>query len=205
MTDLAVTPAFLLASAAITLSPGPDILYVLAKGISQGRRSALVAAAGFCSGLSVHTTAAAVGLSAMLVASSAAFTAVKVCGAAYLVYLGIRAIVSKDLIAVPDQHERLPDKRIFAQAFVMNVLNPKVALFYLAFIPQFIPPNATHPGMHFMALGISFAVVALAIFSSVGVFSGSISLLIRSRPKLTFHLNRLAGLIFIALGVRLAI
>src|ERR1035437_8561587 len=99
MTALSFTPAFILTSAALAIAPGPDVLYVLAKGIAQGRRSALIAAAGFCSGLSIHTTASACGLSALLVASAAAFTVAKLLGAGYLVYLGIRAIFSRGLIS----------------------------------------------------------------------------------------------------------
>src|ERR1044071_1065546 len=136
MTAGVITPMFLLASAAITVSPGPDILYVLAKGISQGRRPALVAAAGFASGLSVHTTMAVIGLSALLMASAVGFTVVKFAGAAYLVYLGIRALFSAGLASLPVSGEPVSGKRIFAQAFAMNVLNPKVAMFFLAFLPQ---------------------------------------------------------------------
>src|SRR6185436_5020381 len=104
MTASVITPMFLLASAAITLSPGPDILYVLAKGISQGRQPALIAAAGFASGLSVHTTMAVVGLSALLMASAVGFTVVKFAGGAYLVYLGIRASMSGGLVSRSEEH-----------------------------------------------------------------------------------------------------
>src|SRR6266850_8613917 len=135
MTAVVITPIFLLASAAVTISPGPDILYVLAKGISAGRRSALIAAVGFASGLSVHTTMAVVGLSALLMASAVGFTIVKFAGGAYLVYLGIRALTSGGLVSLPASGEPMTGKRIFTQAFVMNVLNPKVAMFFLAFLP----------------------------------------------------------------------
>src|SRR5437763_4468093 len=132
-----ITPVFVLASAAVTISPGPDILYVLAKGISQGRRTAVVAAAGFASGLSVHTPMAVVGLSALLMASTVAFTIVKFVGGAYLLYLGIKAFRSGGLVSVPRSGEPLSNRRVFGQALLMNVLNPKVAMFFLAFLPQF--------------------------------------------------------------------
>jgi len=205
MTTVVITPIFLLASAAVTISPGPDILYVLAKGISAGRRSALVAAAGFASGLSVHTTMAFVGLSALLTASAVAFTIVKFAGGAYLLYLGIKAFRSGGLVSVPESGEMLPDRRIFAQAFLMNVLNPKVAMFFLAFLPQFTRPQHGNLSMQLLLLGVSFALVALVIFSIVGIFSSYIGGWLRSKPRGLRVFDYLIGSIFICLGLRLAL
>ena len=170
MTALPFTATFIFTSAALAIAPGPDILYVLAKGISQGRRSALIAAAGFCSGLSIHTAASACGLSALLVASATAFTTAKLLGAAYLIYLGARAIFSRGLISLPENQVSLSDRKIFAQAFLMNVLNPKVALFFLAFLPQFVRPERGAVPQQLILLGIGFGIISFAIFSLVGGF-----------------------------------
>ena len=204
MTANVITPVFLLTSAAIAISPGPDILYVLAKGISSGRRSALIAAAGFASGLSVHTTMAVVGLSALLMASAVAFTLIKIAGGAYLLYLGIKAFRSGGLVSLPASNELLSGRRIFAQAFLMNVLNPKVAIFFLAFLPQFTKRDQGHLSMQLLVLGIAFALVALLIFSVVGTFSAAIGLWLRAKPKGLKIFDYLIGSLFICLGLRLA-
>jgi threonine/homoserine/homoserine lactone efflux protein len=204
MTALPFTPAFILASAAIAIAPGPDNLYVLAKGISQGRRAALVAAAGFCSGLSVHTAASACGLSALLVASATAFTVVKLLGAAYLVYLGVRAILSRGFISLSENSAALADHKIFAQAFIMNVLNPKVALFFLAFLPQFARTEQGSMAQQLILLGIGFGTIAFSIFSLIGLFSAVLGQYVRAHPTMTRLLDRIAGAAFIFLGLRLA-
>ena len=204
MTANVITPVFLLTTAAIAISPGPDILYVLAKGISSGRRSVLIAAAGFASGLSVHTTMAVVGLSALLMASAVAFTLIKIAGGAYLLYLGIKAFRSGGLVSLPASNELLSGRRIFAQAFLMNVLNPKVAIFFLAFLPQFTKRDQGHLSMQLFVLGIAFALVALVIFSVVGTFSAAIGLWLRAKPKGLKIFDYLIGSLFICLGLRLA-
>jgi len=204
MASLPFTIPFFLTSAALAIAPGPDILYVLAKGVSQGRRSALIAAAGFCSGLSIHTAASACGLSALLVASATAFTIAKLLGAGYLVYLGIKAILSRGLISMPENHAALSGRKIFTQAFLMNVLNPKVALFFLAFLPQFVRTEQGSIPQQFILLGIGFGAVSFLVFALAGLFSASIGQHIRTHPTLTRTLDRLAGAAFILLGLRLA-
>lgn len=204
MTALPFTATFILASAALAIAPGPDVLYVLAKGLSQGRRSALVAASGFCSGLSIHTAASACGLSALLVASATAFSIVKFIGAGYLVFLGLKAILSRGLISLPENQAVLSDRKIFSQAFLMNVLNPKVALFFLAFLPQFIRAEQGAIAQQLVLLGIGFGLISFLIFSLVGFFSAALGQSIRSRPTLARNLDRIAGTTFILLGLRLA-
>jgi threonine/homoserine/homoserine lactone efflux protein len=196
---------FLTASAAITLAPGPDNLYVVTKGITQGRRAALIAATGFASGLSVHTTLAMVGLSALLMASAVAFTCIKILGAAYLVFLGVKALRSHGLISLPASGASLTGPRIFAQAFLMNVLNPKVALLFLAFLPQFTHPELGHLPAQLLVLGACFALIALAIFSLLGIFSSVLGAWVRSSPRLTRALDSAVGVLFILLGLSLAL
>ena len=204
MTIGPVTPVFLLASAAVIIAPGPDILYVIAKGISQGRATAIIAASGFVSGLSIHTAFAATGLSALLVASAVGFTIVKIAGGVYLIYLGVRAWLSRGLVSVPAATTDYSHPRIFAQAFLMNVLNPKVAIFFLAFLPQFIRRDSGRLPSQFVVLGLTFAALAWIIFSIMGVFSSAVGDCINTRPKFARFLDRLVGSLFIALGARLA-
>jgi threonine/homoserine/homoserine lactone efflux protein len=165
----------------------------------------LIAAAGFASGLSVHTTMAVIGLSALLMASAIGFTMVKIAGGAYLVYLGVRALFSGGLVSLPASGEPMTGRRIFAQAFAMNVLNPKVAMFFLAFLPQFTRRNQGNLSFQLLLLGISFAVIALLIFSLVGAFSGTLGVWIRSKPKGMRAFDFIVGSLFIGLGVRLAL
>jgi threonine/homoserine/homoserine lactone efflux protein len=143
-------------------------------------------------------------LSALLVASATAFTIAKLLGASYLVYLGIRAILSRGLISVPEDHVALSGRKIFAQAFLMNVLNPKVALFFLAFLPQFVRTELGAIPQQLILLGISFGIIAFLVFALAGLFSGSVGQHIRTHPTLTRSLDRVAGAAFILLGLRLA-
>jgi threonine/homoserine/homoserine lactone efflux protein len=200
-----VSWGFVAASVLITVAPGPDILYVLAKGISQGRRAAVVAACGFASGLTVHTTLAVLGVSALLMASATAFTVLKLLGGAYLLYLGIKAFRSTGLVSVPENGQELSLPRLFAQAFVMNVINPKVALFFLAFLPQFTHPEQGGAGLQLLILGAAFAVQTVVVFSLVGCFSSMLGQFIRSRRRLMRGLDFGVGGLFILLGLRLAL
>lgn len=205
MIALPYTTTFVLASAMLAIAPGPDILYVLAKGISQGRRAAIVAAVGFCSGLTIHTAASVCGLSALLIASATAFTFMKLLGAAYLVYLGIGAIFSRSLIALPENTAPVSSRKIFAQAFLMNLLNPKVALFFLAFLPQFVSADQGSVPVQLFLLGFGFGIISFAVFSFAGLFSATIGQYVRTRPVLTRLLDCIAGTAFILLGLRLAV
>jgi threonine/homoserine/homoserine lactone efflux protein len=196
-------PAFLLACVLIVLAPGPDILYVLATGAARGRTTAVVAAGGFASGLSVHTGCLAVGLSALLVASAKAFACVKIAGAGYLIWLGIKSLRSQGAISGSAGDRPMARPRIFAQAFLMNVLNPKVALFFLAFLPRFALPEQGHLFRQFLVLGGWLALLAFTIFSLVGVFSSGIGRWLRARPRATRWIDRLVGLAFLVIGVTL--
>lgn len=199
------TLLFVAASLAVIIAPGPDILYVVAKGISQGRRSAIVAAAGFCSGLSVHTALAAFGLSALLLASAVAFSIIKYAGAAYLIYVGAKAFFSHGLVSLPSGDKPMAHGKIFAQAFVMNVLNPKVVIFFLAFLPQFVRPGYGETWVQFCLLGASFAMMAFSVFSLAGIFSDAVGSFIRARQRLARGLDYAAGAFLIAVGLRIAL
>lgn len=202
MPDLAL---FLAASAAITVAPGPDNLQVLARGISQGRAAGLVAALGFAAGLTFHTTLAAFGVAALLRSSPLAFEIVKIAGGLYLVWIGIKALRSQGLASA---HERAPQplSLVFRQSVVGNMMNPKVTLFFIVFLPQFVDPNsAQRIAVQMIGLGLVFMLQTLAIFSAFGLFAGTLGVWLKRRPRVGVWLDRLAGATFIALGLRVAL
>lgn len=196
---------FLTASLALIVAPGPDNILVLTRGIAQGCGAALVSAAGASVGLVVHSAFAAVGLSALLQQSATAYSMVKYAGAAYLIYLGIKALLDRESFAVTGEAAPARLGSVFFQAVASNVLNPKVALFFLAFLPQFADPTAGGVAPQLLALGLTFALLTWMIFSALGYFSGSLGNWLASRPKLADGLRWLTGGVLIGLGLRLAL
>ncbi|CAH2929560.1 MAG: L-lysine permease [uncultured Paraburkholderia sp.] len=200
---------FLATSVAITMAPGPDNLQVLARGISQGRAAGLVAALGFAAGITFHTTLAALGVAALLRSSPLAFQAIKLAGAAYLVWIGIKALRSQGLATA---HERAPQPllTVFRQSVLGNLLNPKVTLFFVVFLPQFVQTGGAQSGaqsvtVQMLELGVLFMLQTLAVFSLFGVCAGVIGGWLRRRPRAGVWLDRLAGATFIGLGIRVAL
>ncbi len=195
---------FLTASLALIIAQGPDNILVLTRGVAQGRGAALVSAAGASLGLVVHSVFAAVGLSALLAQSAVAFSAVKYVGAAYLIYLGIKALSSREGFAVSSEAAPVGLRSVFVQGVASNVLNPKVALFFLAFLPQFADPAAGGAALQLLALGLTFALLTWMIFSVLGYFSGGLGNWLESRPDYANVLRWLTGGILVGLGLRLA-
>jgi threonine/homoserine/homoserine lactone efflux protein len=196
---------FLAASVAITVAPGPDNLQVLARGISQGRAAGLVAALGFAAGVSFHTTLAALGIAALLRSSQFAFEAVKLAGAAYLMWIGIKSLKSRGLATA---HERpsQPLSVVFRQSVIGNMLNPKVTLFFIVFLPQFVNPHGSQSVMlQMFELGGVFMLQTVVVFSLFGVCAGLIGAWLKRRPRVGVWLDRAAGATFIALGIRVAL
>jgi threonine/homoserine/homoserine lactone efflux protein len=196
---------FLTASLVVILAPGPDNILVLTRGVAQGRSAALVSASGASLGLVVHSGFAAVGLSALLAQSAVAFSVVKYVGAAYLIYLGVRALLDRRGFAVQRGEGPMPLRRVFTQAVASNVLNPKIAVFFLAYLPQFADPATGGTVLQLLALGLAFALLTLAIFSAIAVFSGTVGSWLRARPKFADGLGWLTGGVLILLGLRLAL
>lgn len=197
---------FVLASLILILVPGPDMLFMLGRSIAQGRRAGLVAAFGINAGGYVHLTAAITGLSAILLTSALAFAIVKWIGAAYLLYLGISALRDRTgalSLAAGD----LPAKSlraVFVQGFLSDVLNPKVAVFFLALLPQFVDLKAGHPVVQLLLLGLTANMLAIAVNLILVLLSAGISQSLRGNPRIAGRLQRAMGLLFIGLGVRLA-
>lgn len=195
---------FLGASAALTIAPGPDNIFVITQGITRGRKSAIVAALGMCSGVSVHTAMAAFGISAVFHSSLLAFNLVKYAGAAYLLYLAFMTLKGSTAVRF-EQAPELPPGAMFRRGFVMNVLNPKVAMFFLAFLPQFVVPQSGSVPLQMIMLGLVFMLQALVIFTLIGFFSGSIGQFFLSQPKVARWFDWLTAGVFASLGLRLAL
>jgi threonine/homoserine/homoserine lactone efflux protein len=196
---------FVAASWALIIVPGPDMLYVITRGMSQGRKAGLLSALGVTLGILVHTVFAAFGLAVLLQTSALAFLVVKYVGALYLIYLGFKALKDKSSFAPPSQPQHVDFHSIFWQGVLSNVLNPKVALFFLAFLPQFVNRDSGHIPLQMFTLGIVFALFGIMFLSVIGYFSGGIGRWLVSRSRLTRTLRWLTGGVFIGLGVRLAL
>ena len=195
---------FLGASMALTIAPGPDNIFVITQGIARGKKPAIVTAIGMCSGISIHTTAAAFGISAIFYSSLIAFNVVKYAGAAYLLYLAYRTLKEQSAIRISQADER-PAGALFRRGFIMNVLNPKVAMFFLAFLPQFVTPDTAPFPVQMLLLGFIFMVQAVIIFCFIGYFSGAIGGLILGKPGIARYFGWLTAGVFASLGVRLAL
>ena len=195
---------FLGVSMALTIAPGPDNIFVLTQGITRGRKQAIVTALGMCSGVSVHTCAAAFGISALFYSSVIAFSVVKYAGALYLLYLAWLTIRNRSSVRLATQDDR-PLSALFKRGFVMNVLNPKVALFFLAFLPQFVAPASGMVPLQMLLLGAIFMLQAVLIFCAIGYFSGGIGGYLLGRPGIARYFDWLTAGVFASLGIRLAL
>lgn len=188
---------------ALNISPGPDSLYILARTVQQGRRAGIWSLLGINAGCLVHTLAVATGLSALLAASATAFTVIKLLGALYLVWIGVQALRSKTL-SLRENVEQASYLTIFRQGLLTNVLNPKVALFFLALLPQFVSGDGQHGVLPFLLLGFSFIVTG-TLWCLVLVFAADrLTARVRRSPRLGQWLNRGVGALMIGLGLRLA-
>ena len=199
---------FLTTSLLLILVPGPDMIYVVTRGVAQGRKASLISAAGVCTGICVHTTFAALGLSALLTRSAVAFSAVKYAGAAYLIYLGAKALLGREVLAAQEGSANVPcvgSLKLYRQGVVSNVLNPKVALFFLAFLPQFVNKSGEGVGIQMLLLGLLFTLMTQAVLTGVALFSGTIGQWIRRKPGVARIVSRITGSVLIALGLRLTL
>ncbi len=199
---------FLATCIALNLTPGPDTFYILGRSVAQGRGAGVASALGIGTGALVHTLAAACGLSALLAASAYAFLAVKLMGAAYLVYLGVRMVFAKGAATASAGTAGFADASLltaYRQGLLTNVLNPKVALFFLAFMPQFISADSPDKFMAFLVLGLSFVTTGTLWSLALAWFAALLGSRLRGSSGFANVLNRAAGALFIFLGVRLAV
>jgi threonine/homoserine/homoserine lactone efflux protein len=202
------TPAlglYVIASLALIATPGQDMLYVITRSLAQGRFAGVCSAVGVCLGILVHTALAALGVGAILQASEALFVALKFAGAGYLVYLGLKLALSRAAAReFGAAGARLSPFALVWQGVPSNVTNPKIVLFFLAFLPQFVDPASAHPTRDLVFLGVLYAVLALPIKTAVGLAAGSLSQRIFERPGAITWMNRFSGTVLVALGLRLA-
>lgn len=201
---LSTLAIFIGASLVLLLTPGPAVVYIVARGVSQGWRAGVTSALAVGGGNFVHALAATAGLSALLVASAEAFTIVKWAGAAYLVWIGVRTLLGSDTKseeAPPPQ----PLSRIARQGFVVAVLNPKTAIFFLAFVPQFVNPSHGPVAWQFLILGTLFAILGIVTDSAYGVLAGALQGLVTQRRAAQRPARLVTGTLYLGLGVSAAL
>jgi RhtB (resistance to homoserine/threonine) family protein len=196
---------FLAAGILLNLTPGPDTVYILGRSIAQGREAGVASAIGISLGSIFHTCAAALGLSAVLATSALAFGTIKLIGGAYLILLGIKMILDRrKQLSLPSNFRRRTTIAAFRQGILTNILNPKVALFYLAFLPQFIDPGSSAKVPAFILLGLTFVTTGTIWCLTLAWFASVFSERLRANEAISQWLNRTAGALFIFLGLRLA-
>jgi threonine/homoserine/homoserine lactone efflux protein len=199
--DFGTFALFCAASLALAVVPGPAVLYIVAQSVDQGRLAGLVSALGICVGALVHVLAATVGLSSLLASSATAFAIVKYAGAAYLVVLGIRRLLTRETFEDDVQRAPRPHRRLFTDGVVVNVLNPKTALFFIAFLPQFVDPDAGTATLQIFGLGLLFSAIALTSDSLWALAAGTAGAWLK-RSRWYLGLKRwVTGTVLVALGL----
>jgi len=204
MPDTSTIAVFLIAAGMLLVIPGPAVLYIVARGIDQGQRAGIVSALGVQTGSLVHISAATAGLSALLVSSAAAFSVVKYAGAAYLILLGVRTLVRRDrphAVATPAPASLT---RIFAQGVLVNVLNPKTALFFFAFLPQFVDPERGSVAGQTVLFGCLFVALGICSDGLYALLSGSVGGWLKANARFARTQRYVAGGVYIGLGVATA-
>ena len=196
---------YVAASLALIATPGQDMIYVITRSLAQGRFAGVCSAVGVCIGILVHTALAALGVGAILHASETLFVALKLAGAAYLIYLGVKLLATREGregIAAPK--DRLSPGALVRQGILSNVTNPKIVLFFFAFLPQFVDPASAHATRDLALLGVLYALLALPVKAAVGIAAGSLSERVLRNPSMIAWMNRVSGGVLVALGLRLA-
>ncbi|PER32612.1 homoserine lactone transporter [Bacillus cereus] len=193
---------FLLTGILLNLIPGADTMYIVGRSISQGRKAGVYSVFGIITGSLVHTLLVAFGLSIILTKSIVLFNTIKVIGVIYLVYLGIKMILDKTNVAFQASSNKLNIRKIYVQGLLTSLTNPKVSLFFIAFLPQFIDTKALGP-MPFIILGLTFTVTGLLWCLFVAYFSSYVTKKLRGNQKVGMILNKITGLIFIGMGLKL--
>ena len=202
MTD--VTWLFIAASLLLIVTPGQDMVLVMSRSIAQGAAAGVVTAAGVSVGLVGHTLLATIGLGAILRTSQWLFLVLKLVGATYLIYLGVVLLRTRATeFALPTAASRSL-ARLFFDGAVSNLSNPKIAVFYFAFLPQFVSPEAAHPALSVFVLGLVFAALTFLVKGPVGYFAGLLSAWLRARPSALVWLYRSSGAVLVGLGLKLA-
>lgn len=203
--DFMVLLSFLGVAIFLTLMPGPDILFVIAQSISQNKGAGIATALGLCTGLLVHITAATVGISALVYQSALAFSIVKYIGAAYLLFLAWQSFKEKDSVLFDGEQKSFQYKSLYKKGILMNILNPKVSVFFLALLPQFVVSSELAVSMQMLILGIVFLMQALLIFIVVSIFSEKLRHLLMQKPSIAKRMNVIKGTLLGFIGIQIAI
>lgn len=192
---------FISAAVLLTLMPGPDILFVLTQSITRGRKAGIVFAAGLCTGLIAHVTAVSLGISVLLMSSLIVFSVLKVAGAVYLFYLGVKAFLGRKLNHFVLCGTSAVSGKLYRKGILMNVLNPKVILFFLAFFPQFVDKGVENPIPQMLLLGLIFMIQAFLIFSLVAILADRLARRLMQHPKVALGVNVAEALIYAGIGI----
>ena len=201
----AVTVAFLLTSLVIVAMPGPGAIYTIAAGLQRGRRASLVAALGCTLGIVPHVVAAITGLAAVLYASAVAFQTIKYAGVAYLLFLAWQSWRDKTLLEVHETDAPPSAGRVISQAVLINLLNPKLTIFFFVFLPQFVHPNEPYALQHMLVLSGVFMILTLLVFAAYGIFAAALRRQVLGRPSLVTVIRRVFAGSYLALAGRLAL
>jgi len=194
---------FIVASVAIIITPGQDLILVMSRSLSHGTSAGVLTAAGVSSGLLAHTVLATLGVGTLVQTSEFLFTAMKIAGAGYLLYLGVSLLRVKESDLAGDSTAKRSPGKLYLDGALSNVANPKIAIFYFAFLPQFVTPGASNPTLSILLLGASFALMTFLIKGPIAMLAGQLSQLIADNPVYLRTIFRLSGVTLIALGLKL--
>ncbi|MEI5906275.1 LysE family translocator [Bacillus spongiae] len=202
--DLVVVLSFIGVAVLLTLMPGPDILFVIAQSISQNKKAGIATALGLCTGLIVHISAATLGISAIIYQSSLAFAIVKYAGAAYLLYLAWMSFREKESDQMMGNQKVLAYRSLYKKGILMNILNPKVSLFFLALFPQFVDESVGSVSLQILLLGIVFLIQALVIFTIVSIFSEKVGNVLTNSSFISKRMNAIKGSLLAIIALQIA-
>lgn len=195
--------AFLAAGIILNITPGADTMYILSRSMSSGKKAGILSVLGISSGSVIHTILAALGLSTILARSATAFNTIKYLGVIYLIFLGLTAIFKKEESTLNFSAEKLSLRKVYYQGLLTNLLNPKVALFFLAFLPQFVDPGSRLGALPFIFLGATFITTGTIWCLLLAIFSSLATQRIRKSSRISVLLKKLSGLVYLALGLKL--
>lgn len=200
----AISLIFIITSILIILTPGQDMILVMSRSISQGQKAGVITALGVCFGLLGHTLLATFGLGALLMTSEILFDLIKLIGASYLIYIGYQLLSSKNPKLAMKDLPKTSYKKMFLQGALTNIMNPKIAIFYFSYLPQFVNSDTNNQALQLLILGLTYAILTFFIKAPIGFISGLLSIWIKSRPSVLAYMNKTSGIIFIILGLKLA-
>ena len=194
---------FLIASVAVILTPGQDLLLVMSRSLTQGAGAGVATAAGVSSGLVMHTLLATLGVGAVVMASEWLYLTMKFVGAAYLIYLGVSLLLVKDTAILSQANDTRPIRKLYVDGAFSNVANPKIAIFYFAFLPQFVPAQSEYPTLAIFVLGLTFSALTFVIKAPMGYYSGKLAGWFRASPVYLLSVYRVSGCMLLMLGAKL--